>query len=301
MIKSILLPLDGSRLAESVLPYASELGAKTGAELSLFTSIHQVDAWTGYLAQVDTGQQSELAAIYLKEKAEELRARGLKVRTDIAYGAPAETILNFAADQDINLIAMSTHGRSGITRWAFGSVADKVLHGTHRPLLLVRGAEQGHQTGVISKILVPLDGSKVSLAVLPFVEELAQKLGASLVLFHALPLLSTLPGAETAPLYVGNMYETLQAQAEQLLGRVEKEVKQRGIEVSRLVAIGSEVTHIVQAAQETGADLIALSTHGRSGLDRWVMGSAAEGVVRRTTLPCLVIRPLEAGEPPADG
>ncbi len=300
MIKSILLPLDGSRLAESVLPYASELATKTGAELTLFTSIHQVDAWTGYLAQVDTGQQSELAAVYLKEKAEELRARGLKVRTEIVYGAPAETILNYAADQDVDLIAMSTHGRSGITRWAFGSVADKVLHSTHRPLLLIRGAEQGEQSGVISKILVPLDGSKVSLAVLPFVEELAQTLGASLVLFHALPLLSALPGAETAPLYVGNMYETLQAQAEQLLGRVEKEVKQRGIEVSRLVAVGSEVTHIVQAAQDTGADLIALSTHGRSGLDRWVMGSVAEGVVRRSALPCLVIRPPEAETPPAD-
>jgi len=294
MIKRILVPLDGSELAEGVLPYVQQIATKTGAETILLTCIYQIDSWNGYLAQVDTRKETALVQTYLEGKREELQAKGLKVTMEIAYGPPAEAVLSYAADEEIDLIAMSTHGRSGISRWVFGSVADKVLHGTSRPLLLVRadGAPQeGAKLPSISKILVPLDGSELSLAVLPFVEDLARALGASLVLFHVVPSLAVYPEVATRD-FLGELLGS----AHQLLGRVASEVQQRGLRAEYVVTVGFAVDGILRAARDVGADLIALSTHGRSGLGRWVMGSVADAVVRRTHLPSLVVRPSEAGK-----
>lgn len=297
MIKGILVPLDGSQLAESVLPYVERIAVATGAETTLLNAIYMTGGWGEYPLNIDLGKETTLVQSYLDSQRKELEARGLKVKTEIAYEPPAQAILNCAADKDVDLIAMSTHGRSGITRWVLGSVADKVLHSTHRPLLLVRAKEAAQQEGqaiAINKILVPLDGSELSLAVLPFVEDLAKALGSSLALFHAVAPVGIYTGVEMAPTRAGDLLNQFVAQAHDFLTQVAKEIEQRGLQTDRSVSIGFAADEIVRAAADVQADLIALSTHGRSGLGRWVMGSVADAVVRRTTLPCLVVRPHQA-------
>ncbi len=171
-----------------------------------------------------------------------------------------------------------------------------MLHSTSRPLLLVRAREAEERSlARIDRIAVPLDGSELSLSILPYVEELAEVLGASLVLVHAVQPLDIHPGTEMTPTRVGAILDDLLAQGQSLLTRIAQEIEARGkVKVRSVVNIGFPVDEIVQVAQEVNAALIAMATHGRSGTGRWIMGSVANAVVRRTNLPCLVIRPEEA-------
>lgn len=296
MSKKILVPLDGSRVAESVLPYALAVARRTRAPLLLLSVIPRTDGWGELPPRGEKGKETAEAQAYLESRRQELAAQGVEVETELAYGHPAEEIVGRAGEGNVGLIAMSTHGRSGITLWLLGSVADKVLQRTPRPVLLVRGREAGAAgTGepAIGRILVPLDGSPLSESVLPVVEGMARAFGSTLVLFHAVTPIAAYPGLETAQIPVGDVLEGLQAQAERFLGGVSQRLESSGFRVERMVSIGFAVDEIVGAARDARADLIALATHGRSGLGRWIMGSVASAVVRRADLPCLVIRPEE--------
>ena len=186
---------------------------------------------------------------------------------------------------------MSTHGRSGVSRWALGSVTDKVLHGTHRPLLVVRPTSSESQTPEIKQIMVPLDGSELSASILPFVEEFAATLNASLLL-HA--VVHMYPGSEMITPATGALLEELVAAFKSRLGETKARIQSRSdLEVVSLVTAGPTVDTIVWTAREERVDLIAIATHGRSGIGRWVLGSVADGVVRRSHLPCLVVRPMD--------
>ena len=295
MIKRILVPLDGSDLAESALPYAERIAAKTGAEVLLLTSLYHVDSWAGHLVQADQ-ESVPLVRTYLEVKGKELQAKGIAVKTDITSGPAAEAIVSHVVDENEDLIVMSSHGRSGITRWVFGSVAHKVLHGARCPILLVRptsGSAKAIDIPVIGKILVPLDGSEHSLAVLPFIEGFAKAFDASLVLLNVVLPLTAYVGAEFV-IPTRDFLDEQLAWARQFLSRVVKEAEGRGVKAAQMVMVGTGASEIVQAADDAGADMIALSTHGRSGLSRSLMGSVADAVVHRATLPFLVVRPPEA-------
>ncbi len=298
MIRTVLVPLDGSERSESVLPYAEQIAGRTGSELVLLTAVYLSSAWGGWPVREDLGKETVTAQTYLESKRDQLRSMGLYVKTVMAYQPEAESILNAAADEDADLIAMSTHGRSGISRWVLGSVADKVLHSTHRPLLLVRAREAEQRTPArIDRIAVPLDGSELSLSVLPYVEEVAEALGASLVLVHAVQPLDIYPGTQMTSTRVGAILDDLLAHGQSFLTRVAQEIEARGkVKVRSVVNIGFPVDEIVRIAQEVNAGLIGMATHGRSGTGRWIMGSVANAVVRRTNLPCLVVRPQEVRE-----
>jgi nucleotide-binding universal stress UspA family protein len=287
MYRRILVPLDGSNAAETVLPYVELLASRTGAEVLLLTVVPA--------AQEGATSGDEVA--YLRGMAERVRSRSLACEFLVTAGEPGDTILAQADSTDADLIAMSTHGRSGLSRWVLGSVADKVIHRTVKPLLLVRAHDGKEKPAVtIDRVLVPLDGSPLSLSVVPYVEEVAAALGANLVLYNGVPPLDVYPGAETTAARVGSVIDDLLEQGKSFLGQVTRDVKSRGkVEARSVVTIGFPVDEIVRVAEEVDAGLIAMATHGRSGVDRWVMGSVADGVVRRSSLPCLLVRPAEAG------
>lgn len=296
MIGKILVPLDGSQIAESVLPYVQEMASRTGAQVLLLTCIQPIVVWDATATTFSLDREEEFAQGYLDGRRQALEAEGLKVRTKVVQGPAAESILKVAAEEGADLIAMSTHGRSGLTRWLFGSVATKVLEGCDRPLFLVRSSAEAKRgrPATIEKVLVPLDGSSLAESVLPFVEEVAAAFGASILLYHAITPLSAYPGFETVlPAHAGELLADLQAQAEQFLQRVAGEVRERGCQVSVAVSVDLAVDGILGAAKESGAGLIALGTHGRSGLGRAIMGSVADAVVRRADVPCLLVHPKE--------
>jgi nucleotide-binding universal stress UspA family protein len=287
MLNKVLVPLDGSEAAEAVLPYVELLAGRAGAVVHLLTVVPAAEEATA----------TSDAFRYLEGLADRLRGRSLSCDFAVTAGEPGDTILAEADANDADLIAMSTHGRSGLARWVLGSVADKVVHRTAKPLLLVRARDaKDHPPATIERVLVPLDGSPLSMSVLPYVEEIAATLGAGLVLYNGVPPLDVYPGAETTAARIGTVIDDLLEQGRVFLGQVAKEVKERGrVEARSVVTIGFAVDEIVRVAEEVNAGLIAMATHGRSGVDRWVMGSVADGVVRRSSLPCLLVRPVEAG------
>jgi nucleotide-binding universal stress UspA family protein len=235
MIKTILVAIDGSKLAEQVLPVITALAAQTSAEIILATAMVPRDAWTkSPVAQEWEQEEQGAASAYLKLVQEQLLDRGIKVRgVRVVWGRPHVVINAIADEEDADLIAMTTHGRAGFARWVTGSVGDKVLRTSRRPILLIHSRDEAETADMpqvhIERILVPLDGSPLGESVLPFVRELAASVNASLVVLKVVvptPELSAsfLPGSTS-------ILEGLQVDAEKYIGGVAKRLKQAGVTV----------------------------------------------------------------------
>ena len=297
MIEKIVVPLDGSTEAEGVLPWVRLIASRTGSEVLLLTSVQQIAVWDPALAITVMDREEGLALEYLERVAGDLSSSGFKAQSTVTRGPAAERILDLAEREGASLIAITTHGRSGISRWFFGSVSGKLIQSAPVPLLVIRSSEEAKASPpppVVDKILVPLDGSAVAASILPFVEEMARTLQSSLVLVHAIAPLTAYPGFEMMqPAAIGQVLEEAQQEAGRMLARVANDLKGRGIEASALVTIDLAVDGIVRTAQESGADMIAIATHGRGGLGRAVLGSVADGVVRHSRLPCLLVNARE--------
>jgi nucleotide-binding universal stress UspA family protein len=221
---------------------------------------------------------------------------GSQVSYAVEQGVADKIIMEHGGGDKDTLIAMATRGRSGIHRWLMGSVAEKVLRGSTNPLLLVRGDQEGKNEGeaALKSIVVPLDGSKLAESVLPRAVDLAKKLSLEIVLTRAyqIPLSSTYAGAE-AP-YIPNydaLQNVLREEASTYLEEKVNALHQNGIDkVSSVLSIGSGADEIIELAKSTPDNLIAMCTHGRSGVTRWALGSVTEKVVRHSGDPVLVVR-----------
>jgi nucleotide-binding universal stress UspA family protein len=300
MYDRILVSLDGSQLAEESLPYAEELSGRLGAELTLL-----------YVSESskDTGQH--MHHFYIQNKAEAVKdlaqlftdksdsRQVIEVKSAISIGNPAEKIVEYADKENMDIIIMSTHGRSGITRWALGSVADKVVRANRKPVLLIRARgvrPEVHTQKLLQKILAPLDGSHEGEAVIPHVAELAAKLQAKVTLLQALPqgYLSIATGDYIA--YTPKQIEADKTQVQQYLDKVQGWLKQKGIaaESKVIVKTGGAAEEIINFAAEIKADMVIMSTHGRSGVGRWVIGSVAEKVLHEGNTPLMLIRSPKA-------
>ncbi|MDD5095525.1 MAG: universal stress protein [Dehalococcoidia bacterium] len=288
MYENIVVTLDGSDLAEVALPYAAELMGKLRSKMTL---LHVCDA-------SDTDRHQEYFDLLAKEvKRDAEQCCGMtnaQVETVILNGKPAETIIDYTEKNSIDLTIMATHGASGISRWALGSVVDKVIHGTTRPVALIRAKGSRPEVrldGLLNRILAPLDGSEVGEAALPYVRELAMKLKAKVVLFQAVQKDESLEEINWIELR-----DLSKKSARACLSRAGYYLEREGIEVKSEVRIGNPASQIIDVATETGCSIIAMSTHGRSGIDRWVFGSVAEKVLRAGNTPVLLVRAPEGDE-----
>jgi len=199
-----------------------------------------------------------------------------------------------AADKG-TLVTMATHGHSGMNRWLLGSVTEKVLRGGTNPMLLVRATEEGKTNGgaALKSIVVPLDGSELAERVLPAVAELAKTLKLAVVLFRAYNLpYSAYAGGEGY--YAVNYNELLTAMRDEAVDYLKKKaeaVKKMGIaDVSYVAKEGFAADEIISQARQSPDNLIAMCTHGRSGVKRWMLGSVTETLVRHSGGPILVLR-----------
>jgi nucleotide-binding universal stress UspA family protein len=301
MFEKILVPLDGSPLAQAILPYVAMVAKGLHSRVILFhvaeTALdHEAPEQKTY-AHETVERIRPMAENYLAGVAEEFRRDGIDVETKVAGGRAVPQIVEYAEQEDVGLIAMSTHGRSGLTRWVVGSVADKILRGCERPVLLVRPRDEGasgEAEGRLSKIIVPLDGSKDAEAALPFAEELSKALGLEIILIQVI-------GIETAVHFVpmapdnwpvpSDILRRLDVVASGYLTGLAKQLKDRGLTVQWDVLRGATGPRIVEFAKETPTSLVVMTTHGRSGFRRWVMGSVTDAVVRHTGEPVLVVGP----------
>jgi nucleotide-binding universal stress UspA family protein len=304
MFKSILVPLDGSAFGDYAIPFAVEIARRTNAVLEL-VQVHverapadDLYALTPYRYQgvsqyydSCTDETLQREEFQLQEKARLLGvATGLQVVGRLAHGLIDSAVEHEAETFHADLIVMATHGRTGLARATFGSIADRVVRHSKVPVLLVRPHTNGvpADAPLFRRILVALDGSDFSAEILPPVADLARVYDANVTMLHAVqtPAIEMLVGVGQAALPVPSIDP-----ATAYLGKLADSVNlphEPSLDVRQTLHAANA---IVDSARQHGADMIAMATHGRGGLSRFLVGSTASEVLARTSLPVLLYRP----------
>jgi nucleotide-binding universal stress UspA family protein len=296
MLKNILVPLDGSPLAETALPYATAIASRAGASLTLVRAAQQ--KWLvgdlTYDAQQQTLQQAE---DYLAPFARDLAAQGFNVQTGVPYGgSAAEWIVEESEIRHVDLVVMATHDRVGPDRWVYGSVAEAVVHRSTVPVVLVRDTDAVQRFDTSQAVLiVPLDGSDLAESALQIARELAQVISARLVLVGVVPKPGQLIAGQAGVIvtYVGSEQADLEAEARAYLEANMVRLAASGACVETALRFGDAAEEIAAAAQEYAAAAVVMATHGRTGLVRSVLGSVAGGVLHHSSCPVVLIHPRQ--------
>jgi len=299
MYKKILVPLDGSSVAEQVLPYARLLARGLDVPVALLGIVDATE-----LASAMSKEKARYFDATIEDSARRSRDYLKKIaqtfpRANVSFAVEkgrAEEVIIAKTDADKQtLITMATHGRSGLDRWLLGSVAEKVLRGSANPLLLIRARAEAKTEGemTLKSVVVPLDGSEVAESILPEVIEIAKKLNIQTVLFRACHVpYSVFGGGHSQYPLINELLGGIKAEAREYLEKKTAELKKRGFEkVSYVLQEGIGADEIISFGQRTPDNMIAMCTHGWSGVKRWVLGSVTETVVRHSGDPVLVLRP----------
>lgn len=285
MLERILVPLDGSPFGEAILTQLRGLLRRKDSEVIL-VRVADPPGFEGS-ALVLEEIMAEVRR-YLRKMTWRLIDDIVRAQNSTQIGAPAEGILRAAEEESATMIAMTTHGRTGLPRLMYGSVAEEVLRTSPIPVFILRSFQTdttGGFTPVVSgelkirSILVPVDGSDLSLKVVPCAEEMAKLFGARIVLLHVVE-----PHGDPKRAQWG---------AEQL-NAIRMELAARGLPVLTLLEEGDPALVIRTTTRFHDCDLIAMTTHGRSGLSRMFFGSVTEDVLRRAPVPMLVVRTAKA-------
>ncbi|MBF6615027.1 MAG: universal stress protein [Chloroflexi bacterium] len=309
MLRQIIVPLDGSRLAEQALPHAAAIAQATGSALTL---IRVVTAPPGvnpliWAVPIDSTtwiynkKMLGLAQDYLASTAGRLETEGTSVRTRLVEGEAAEQIILHAEQNaETAMIVMATHGRSGLSRWLLGSVAEKILQQSPAPLVLIRPAADDPETEVslsatglptYHTILVPLDGSLLAEQALEKAQMLAAATGSSLLLVSVAPAADDLTAGRRSEITrrIEVLRERERKRLAAYLADVAHDIEDAGIPVRTRLSHGDPAEEILRASISAGADLIVMATHGRSGLKRLWLGSVAMKVTHTAELPVLLV------------
>ena len=297
MYAKILVPLDGSKTAENVVPLARSFARGLQIPVELLGVVDVAEM----ARHGPPSQASMIRSIvddatrrfddYLERVAKNFLVG--KVQCTVRQGNAAEAIIEVAGAEKQTLIAMATHGRSGLDRWLLGSVAEKVLRGASNPTLVVRAKREknpGWEMATLKRVIVPLDGSELSERILPHVEALAKHLDLEVMLLGVYG--GRLPaGAADGFHSMDAFIVRLRNETEIYLAAKTEEMKQRGLKKVLFAAKqGLEADEIIATARETLDTLIAMCTHGRTGVQRWMLGSVTETVVRHSDDTVLVVR-----------
>ncbi|MCH9017073.1 MAG: universal stress protein [Chloroflexi bacterium] len=306
MYDRILVPLDGSPLAEQILPYVTRISLGLGIPVHLmqiFPSPSEAladPAHGRYGTGISAGVHDE-SIDYLNRALS--KTAGMEITYAAHEGDAVSHIVDEADKSPDSLVAMSTHGRSGVTRWVLGSVTDKVLHATKNPMLIVRGRQEGDPgpDTILETIIVPVDGSSLAEQVIPHVAALAKALDLKVTLLSAVATEEEFSGVTSYQRLEGvaglhfPSYEEMATEAGNqalvYLQGLEKTLREQGVNsVEHRIVRGAAAHVIIDLAQETPDNLVAMTTHGRSGPARWALGSVTDRVVRYSGDPVLVVR-----------
>jgi nucleotide-binding universal stress UspA family protein len=321
MFERILVPLDGSPRAEQALRVAARIARASGGSVMLLQVVSPPIDYAGGLTHtplmMEQVIETELAISsgYLdrvarsKDHGRELAE--IETTTKVMFGLPAQDILAMAELRSVDLIVMCSHGRTGFTRWVLGSVAQKITHHCPVPVLVLREGklllpESPPDTARHLTALVPLDGSPLAEAALVPAANLVAALAApapgALHLTQVVKQLSTTADEGFVTQLNEEAVERAKAYLMSVKEHLQQALKDRRLTISWSVALDSDAADAIigtaeQREQQEGAegsggcDLIAMSTHGRGGLERWLIGSVTERVLNTTKLPLLVVRP----------
>lgn len=292
----ILIPLDGSALAEHVLDHMAWLATPAETELILVSAI---ETWRYAMAGAEFSWSDILTPVreetenYMTRQRQRMQEAGYRVSTYVVDGDAAQVILDLAQKNAADLIAMTTHGRSGFVRWTLGSVTERVIHDAQIPVFLVRESTELRQHK-LQKILLPLDGSVVAEQALPEAQALAQANAAQILLLQVIQKLDEgsqrlLFKDEAA---AKTIFTAWRNEAESYLAGIAGQLASAGVACDYRVVVDNPDRAICALTKSNGADLIIMGTHGRTGMRRWVYGSIANKVLRGASCPLLLVHTL---------
>lgn len=299
MFQRILVPLDGSPLAEAALAPARSLAERFDAGLFLVRTIpaHVFPGADSGPAQLEA---LRVAEGYLDAIAQRIRITGVAVRTAVPYDSPAIGIADQAEFRQVDLIVMGTHARAWPETLLHKSVTMGVLEHTPAPILALKGAGEAvgeaqtqlprFMTDPTAPIIVPLDGSLLSECVLPLAEGLAKAFGNPLLLIRAVERPRAALTSLANPALIAKMGEWAIQETRSYLQRKHHEVAHRGVRVRTETSMGSPAWFIDECVQTHHAGLVVMASHGRSGLGRFLLGSVAQTVLRESVAPVLLVR-----------
>jgi nucleotide-binding universal stress UspA family protein len=296
MAEPIVVPLDGSGFAEEALGPATQIAVKLYEPVEL-TLVHAPSPMLADVPGAGLGLDAEVRAderIYLEKVAQRLSDEmGVSARTAILDGPVASTLIEHTRDRNAHLVVMTTHGRGGMSRVFLGSVADRLIRELHCPLLLLHSGTPlaVPRSGDRRRILVPLDGSSLAESVIDQVLAVfGQELRVDLVQVVE-PQHDIFVGND-APLAAPTAMEQSLMAANRYLQAIAVRLLRLGLEVHTEVRVDQSVAHaILEAAGICRSQLIAIATRGLSGIERLLLGSVADKLVRSTHIPLLVWNP----------
>ncbi len=307
----VLAPVDGSTRALRAVPWAAKLAGPSGTVVLLRVIPPQPEYAKTLLSLVGDkdavqGIQdawSRIAKTDLDEAAALLSGSGVPVEQMVTEGEPDEEIVATAARRDVEMIAMASHGRGAVGRAIFGSVADRVARTAPVPNLILRAPDEvADQSVVVSRLVVPLDGSQIAERALPVAGALARQFDAPVHVVRAVDATSSLPIApgvlEVAPAVTAEVtdriWQEAESEARSTVATAVSRLQAEGVDASGAILNGSPFFAISEATQL--GDLLILTSHGRGGVRRWLLGSVAEKLVREADAPVLLVPALERDE-----
>lgn len=296
MYRRILVPLDGSAFAEAALPLALELSRRTGADIRLVTVLEPV---TSYAYEGWEGAAQDWTQRYLEDVLERIEddAEG-EVDHVVRNGHTVDTLQQEAEDWGADLVVMASHGRGALSRLWLGSVADGFIRQTNLPLLVVRPEEKAERPDDFSHsfrtILVPLDGSELSETALEHAIEFGELFGATYHLTRVVsyPVDLASPYLPHTTQMNREVVEDAKRSAATYLENRAASLRERDLDVTTSVVTDPQPGRgVIAEVDEAKADMVAMSTHGRRGLSRVMLGSTADKVLRGLHKPLLLFRP----------
>ena len=295
MFRHMLVPLDGSRLAEAVLPVTAAFARALGAKVTLLHVVEPAAPATVH-GDVHLTQAAE-AETYLRGVAGWMAAQGVHAEGLVDQGGDvAAVIASRAASLEADLIILCTHGRGEVRVLLFGRVAEQVLaRGTIPVLLMAPTAVRREETFTVRRLLVSLDGSGMAEAALPAAVVLARGFSAEILLIMVVPTVATITddraaAARLMPTAGAALLDAEAAQAATYLEGVKTRLAREGIAVSAVVKRGEPVRVLLDRLARPDTDLIVMATHGRSGVSAVWAGSVASRIVAQAARPVLLIR-----------
>jgi nucleotide-binding universal stress UspA family protein len=296
MYRKMLVLLDGSKLAEVVFTYAQEVSARMNISLELL-----------HVCSPQEAEQLPMRKAYMEHMAEELQNTASEIRSKIGsetpvfpikavgkvvVGYPAEEILKYADENEIDLIMLSTHGRSGERAWDIGNVANKVIHASKVPIWLV--PTELREEIIYDKLprrlmIIPLSGSQLSEAVIPHALNIAKQRGteADIVFVHV----ASMP-ASTYTFDYARRQQAENEEKKKYLGDVVKRVDQEGVKARAEILFGEPADALINYVKDNPAQLIVMATHGHAGLSSMIFGSVTENIIHLVKkTPIFLVKP----------
>jgi nucleotide-binding universal stress UspA family protein len=302
MFKHILVPLDGSKLAECVLPHVVAVANAFEADVTLLQVLERERAPSeqGFVDPLGWYMGSAEAQAYLDGIAARIQELGLRAETAVREGRAAQQIIGFARRKEADLLVLSSHGRSGLSGWNVSGVVQKTIMRAYVPVMIVRAYQpvSADLDGVrYGRIVIPLDGSRRAECVLPLATTIARSHGSELMLVHVMrevkiPYLGA-PRPEDDEL-VQQVMNRAKAEASNYLDRLKPRVDARA--QTYLLVGDSAACALHELIEQKDASLVILSAHGYSGTTKWPYGSMVINLIGYGTTPLLIVQDLRPEE-----